>query len=152
MPLPKRFADEKLTTADFYKEVWVVCPQCRKRAVATVDFEKCEARLVCGKCSYNKKHSTAIRRGEKIIGSVQAAAQYYFRASLWLQMPFGDHRLWAYNDKHLDYMERYIGALLRESPNRTGFTLVEKLPKFIQHASNREPLLKLIEKMRKTLM
>ena len=60
------------------------------------------------------------------------AANSYFDAVLWLQMPFGKNVFWAYNLAHLAYLEEYIAAFLRESPNRTHFTMVEILPKVVQ--------------------
>jgi hypothetical protein len=67
---------------------------------------------------------------------------------LWLKAPFKNEVFWAFNDKHLEYLERYISAILREHKARTGFTLLEKLPKFYHEAKNREDLLKIITKLR----
>jgi len=71
-----------------------------------------------------------------------------FRSELWLQAPFKKDVFWAYNDKHLEYLERYISATIREHKDRAGFTLLEKLPKFYHEAKNREGLLKIIAKLK----
>ncbi|MGO4770338.1 hypothetical protein ACEN2I_01640 [Flavobacterium sp. W22_SRS_FK3] len=34
-----RFQDQNLRVSDFEQEVWVVCPQCAKKAITRVDFE-----------------------------------------------------------------------------------------------------------------
>lgn len=143
MTQPNRFQDENLIRSDFYQEVWVVCPDCAKKAMATVNFETKTARLFCVHCGCNKETTTAIKNG-----TINTAANQYFQAELWLKAPFKNDVFWAYNDKHLEYLERYIGATLREHKDRTHFTLLEKLPKFYHEAKNREGLLKIIAKLK----
>ncbi len=143
-----RFQDQNLRLADFAKEVWVACPSCAQKAIATVDFEAGKARLLCAGCGYNKEASTTTQvLGQT--GAWQIAAHHYFEATLWLQHPFKNETFWAYNPYHLEYLRQYIGATLRESKDRSHFTLLEKLPKFYHEAKNREALLKIIEKLKK---
>lgn len=144
MPESNRFQDENLRRSDFYKEVWVVCTSCAKKAIATVDFETKKARLLCANCGYNKEISTLTYR----YTSAALPANWYFGAEQWLKAPFRNEVFWAYNDKHLEYLERYISATLREHKDRTHFTLLEKLPKFYHEAKNREGLLKIISKLK----
>ncbi len=144
MTQQNRFQDRNLTLDDFDKETWVVCPSCSQKAVAKVDFESNSARLYCVQCGYNKETTTAISRN----ATVKMAAPNYFGAELWLQASFKNDVFYAFNGKHLDNLESYIGAGLREHKNRTHFTLLEKLPKFYHEAKNREDLLKLIAKLK----
>lgn len=142
-----RFNDQNKRLIEFQTEVLVVCPSCRKQALARVDYLQQIARLLCSSCGYSKKKTTEIRMlGVK--GNIQVAAHVYFSAVLWLEKPFKDDVVWAYNYAHLDYLEDYIAATLREHKDRTHFTLLEKLPKFYHEAKNRNALLKLINKMR----
>ncbi len=143
MPQPQRFQDENLLLSHFYQEVWVVCPSCEKKAIAKVNFETKTARLFCTGCGYNKETTTAIKNG-----SIEMPANQYFQTELWLQAPFKKDVFWAYNDKHLEYLDRYISATIREHKDRAGFTLLEKLPKFYHEAKNREGLLKIIAKLK----
>jgi hypothetical protein len=143
MPQPSRFQDENLLLSDFYQEVVVVCPTCSKKAMAKVNPETKTARLFCLHCGCNKETTTAIKNG-----TINMPAHQYFQAELWLQAPFKNEIFWAYNDKHLEYLERYISATIREHRDRTGFTLLEKLPKFYHEAKNRESLLKIITKLK----
>ncbi len=140
---PNRFQDENLLPSDFYQEVCVVCSSCSKKAMAKVNFETKTARLLCLHCGCNKETTTAIK-----YGTINTAANHYFQAELWLKAPFKNDVFWAYNDKHLAYLERYISATIREHKDRTGFTLLEKLPKFYHEAKNRESLLKIITKLK----
>lgn len=144
--MEKRFQDEEKRLTDFYQEVWVKCPSCAQRAVATVDFTIYKAGLYCSHCGY---HKTVITGNEN--RSYKAAAHWYFDEidELWLQHRFRNRTFLAYNMAHLLYLERYIAATLREHKNRTGFTVLEKLPKFYHDARNREPLLKIVAKLKK---
>lgn len=144
MTQQNRFQDENLTKYDFYKEVWIVCPSCEKKAIAKVDFEIKLARLICINCGLNKETTIQISKN----ASLEMAANIYFNAELWLKAPFKNDVFWAYNDKHLEYLERYISATLREHKDRTHFTILEKLPKFYHEAKNREGLLKIIAKLK----
>jgi len=139
-----RFQDENLLLSDFYQEVVVVCPTCAKKAMAKVNYETKTARLFCNNCGCNKETTTSIKNG-----TIEMPAHQYFQAQLWLQAPFKNEIFWAYNDKHLEYLERYIAATIREHKDRTGFTLLEKLPKFYHEAKNREALLKIITKLQR---
>lgn len=139
-----RFRDENLRVSNFYDEVLVICPTCAKKAVAKANFEVKKVRLFCVHCGYNKEVSAELVHNAVI----QKPANQFFDAELWLQTTFKSEVFWAYNDKHLDYLERYIAATLREHKDRTHFTLLEKLPRFYHEAKNREGLLKIIAKLK----
>lgn len=142
-----RFRDENKRLSHFQTQVLVHCPQCDLRAMASVDYEEKRARLFCINCGHIRNVATI----DASFGQLIVAAHAYFNARLWLQAPFRNDTFWAYNHEHLLYLENYISAKLRESNDRTHFTLLEKLPKFYHEAKNREALLKLIEKLKKTL-
>ncbi|WP_343533837.1 zinc ribbon domain-containing protein [Pedobacter sp.] len=145
--MQERFNDQNKRITEFQTEVLVVCPSCGQKAMASVDYGKERARLLCTQCSYNKENTTeSTVLGIK--GHWQMAAHQYFNAKLWLQQPFKNEVFWAYNEQHLAYLESYIGATLREHKDRSHFTLLEKLPKFYHEAKNRAALLKLIDKLK----
>lgn len=139
-----RFQDENLILSNFYNEVLVVCPGCAKKAIASVNYETKAARLFCLHCGYNKESTTALVKN----GTVETAANSYFEAALWLTLPYKNDLFWAYNYDHLEYLEKYIGASLREHKDRSHFTLLEKLPRFYHEAKNRDGLLKIIAKLK----
>ena len=145
--ITNRFQDQNKPARDFYKEVWVVCPACSKKAIAKADFEKKTARLFCENCGYNKNVSTESKILKFTVNNINAA-HLFFGAELWLQHPFKDDVFVAYNGAELDYLEAYISAGLREHKDRTGFTLLEKLPRFYHEAKNRDALLKIIKKLK----
>ena len=142
-----RFQDEQYTLSDFQKEVLIHCPRCAKQAIARVDYDLQKATLRCTACAYHKDVCTEAKiNGSK--ANVILPAQAYFKASLWLQAPFREEEVWAYNYAHLTYLERYVAAELREHKDRHSFTLLEKLPRFYHLAKNRTALLQVFKKLK----
>ena len=142
-----RFQDQNHRLSDFRDHVDVVCPGCGKKATAKADHEKKEVRLYCLHCGYSKIAGTAVEV-VGIQGHLVMAAHHYFEAELWYTAPFKNEEFVAFNREHLDYLEAYISATLREHKDRTHFTLLEKLPRFYHEAKNRDTLLKLIAKLK----
>ena len=142
-----RFNDQNYRLSDFQDEVWVACPSCQRKAIARNYPEQQTARLLCTSCGLSRSCPTT----ETVAGvttSVRQAAHSYFGAALWLQHPFKNEVFWAYNAKHIAYLEQYISARLRQHSNRSHFTLLEKLPKFYHAAGNREDLMKIIQRLK----
>ena len=124
-----RFQDESKQLSDFYTEVLVLCPSCQSKANAKLNKEAKKAELICVNCGYNQSKKTETNIAG-VNANIEMAAHEYFGAELWLKAPFKNNFFFAYNYAHLDYLERFIAAHIREHKNRTGFTLLEKLPKF----------------------
>lgn len=145
--LPNRFQDKNLQLTYFQQQVVVHCPKCNKKALATVDYEIKKAKLFCSHCGCYKEKETLLN----VIGfegHYRVAASDYFEVELWYLATFKNEILWAYNEAHLLYLEQYIAAKLRQSNDRKGFTLLEKLPKFYHDAKNRNSLLKVITQLK----
>lgn len=67
-----------------------------------------------------------------------------------LTAPVGRNILWVRNLDHLELIEHYVFAQLRERAlSRVHMTMLERLPKWIKVASNRGDLLRGIERLRK---
>ena len=139
-----RFTDKNYRLTNFENEVWVVCPSCEKQTIATINEARKQARLLCTHCGKNKTAPTMHTYKKDKTLEVKQAAHLFFDAKLWFSALFKGEVFWAYNPEHLNYLEQYITAKIREHKDRTHFTLLEKLPKFYHEAKNREALLKLI--------
>jgi hypothetical protein len=96
-------------------------------------------RLVCAQCGYTRDWA-----GKKVGSS--GLTDYYFQEPLWLQMPCCNEILWAFNERHLDFLEGYVRAELREGHGHG--TVASKLPRWIMSAKNREAILHCVEKLR----
>ncbi|MES2479859.1 MAG: hypothetical protein V4561_12290 [Bacteroidota bacterium] len=137
----QRFLDDNISPNHFFNDVLIECPGCKKQAIVTINYTDKIARLFCTQCGYIKETSP-------IEGNDHYLNRIFENVNLWLEHSFRNNVFYAFNYKHLEYLERYIGASLREHRDRTGFTLVEKLPKFYHTSKNREALLKIIETLR----
>lgn len=144
-----RFHDAGQTIYDFGKTFLVVCPRCQRR-VNVVPLPGSEPklfaprRLACVRCGYSKDwHNHSI--------SVGGPVDWYFRQPLWLQTPCCGQTLWAYNAEHLDFLEAYIKADVRERVPNSNKSLASRLPGWMKDASNRADLLRGIARLRQKL-
>lgn len=80
----------------------------------------------------------------------------FLRQPLWLQTDIDGQVLWAYNERHLDYLEAYVAARLREgyltaNHARIWMAMADRLPTWLKAANNRERILRSIARMRTSL-
>jgi hypothetical protein len=145
-----RFRDTRETLYHFIEEYLVVCPKCSGCARVVpldVDLQNLFAsrRVTCQSCSYSKDW-----QGKSIeIGSVQDS---YFGLPLWLQIAIGDRILWFHNFRHLQFVEAFVRATLRE--RRTDLhgcrnaSVISRLPNWVKAAKNRKHILKAIDRLK----
>ena len=138
---------------DFGDEFLVVCPKCTGMAKVipvSIGSEKMNAKLfaprnlVCFQCV----HRQHWQGGEIGIG---ASVDWYFRLPLWLQISCCGETLWAYNKNHLNFLEDYVGAKLRERTPNTNKSLASRLPQWIKSRKNRDEVLKCLKRLRTKL-
>ncbi|MFE0149927.1 hypothetical protein ACFWY5_22440 [Nonomuraea sp. NPDC059007] len=116
-----RFRDrrERKYGYDFIDEVLVRCPRCDGCAVVlahpgiTKDSETAAygRRLRCRECGYVKDEAF----GFALVGG---PVDPFFQRPVWLQASCCGHVLWAYNIRHLDLLEAFVAAKLRERGDR----------------------------------
>lgn len=152
--MTRRFRDPGRQIYHFDDLFLVRCPQCAHCATVTRvqmahDSTPPLARIVCLACGYSKDSQEAGFCGE---GPVDG----YFGLPLWLQIPCCGHTLWAFNTRHLELVEQFVAASLREKSGMAwahlGYTLVDRLPEWIQRGNNRAAILHCIAKLRETLV
>ncbi|MFL9842633.1 hypothetical protein ABS767_16805 [Sphingomonas sp. ST-64] len=71
-----------------------------------------------------------------------------FRRGPYLRRSIGNYTLWVYNLDHLDALETWLGADLRERPARRALTMMARLPRWMKAASARPKVLKALAEMR----
>ena len=154
----KRFKETGQVLYDFTYLFLVRCPQCDKCAEVVLrdkvngriagttskrdSYLFAPRRLVCTGCGYNKDWE-----GNKVASN--DTRDWYFRQPLWLQIPCCGEVLWALNEDHLNYLEEFVAAGLREV--HSGGTIASRLPGWMKIAKNREDVLKCINKLRTML-
>ncbi|WP_156130557.1 hypothetical protein [Paenibacillus durus] len=134
-----RFKDPRLHLYDFADIFLVQCPSCSKCATVTTNSEEKVFNL------FKKKTFVCYHCGRIEEGSNNH--------ELWLVANCKGNTLWAYNLRHLEFIENYVQAKLRESNKheKLGWYnqgLVSRLPKWIKEKNNREVILKTINKLK----
>lgn len=146
----KRFSDDGELIYEFNEEFLVVCPRCAYQAKVVpleIGSDKLNSklfaprRLICFNCVY-----TAEWNGGQI--GIGGGRDWYFRLPLWLTIECcGGKILWAYSERHLNFIENYVGASLRERQPHVNKSMASRLPQWIKSAKNRDEILKAIERL-----
>ncbi len=142
----------------FEGDILVRCPHCASRShlIKLVDDSRRRTgyRFVCDVCArsfvWSHVHDRSIplpSMGPHLAG---------FGLDLWLQSACCGEILWAFNEPHVDFLEEFVSAALRErckpawgwSPNSA---LESRLPRWIQLARNRPAVLKSLRTLRDLL-
>jgi hypothetical protein len=163
MPSTMRLPPDDSTIYDFGGEFLVECPRCAQRALVLDRGPAVQPRiaLTCTHCGLSQAWeavacgvaaTTDLQRYVRGQVTLGAAVDWYFHRPLWLRVPCCGETLWAYNARHLDFLETYIGATLRE--HRRGphgwrnQSLRNRLPRWMQQARHREEILRCIAALR----
>lgn len=108
------------------------------------------ATLTCTHCGHIERLETDTSASTR-----RDAVDGYFGCPLWLQTPCVREVLWANNAEHLDFLEQYVGADLRERAREMhgwrNTNLASRLPKWMQQAKNRDAVLRGIRTLREKL-
>jgi hypothetical protein len=146
----ERFVDDGSTIYELGDEFLVVCPKCKSLAKVTspeTDSEKlvdklfARRKVYCLSCLFRDTWN----RGQLSIGG---NFDWYFNLPLWLQISCCGETLWAYNYKHLEFIENYVAAKLRERKPHINKSTASRLPQWIKSAKNRGEILKAIAKLK----
>lgn len=105
-------------------------------------------KVKCPYCSFYEEIKPAILRIRRELQKDGLVREPWHNLQLWFQKEVDDNVFWAYNLDHINYLERYIQAGLRERNSEANYTssLVARLPQFVKVAKNREKLLKILKK------
>ena len=150
-----RFKDTREDIYWFQNKYLVRCPFCDSCAIVRcIDPDNVDSfaprRFSCTACGSSKKWS------EKKIERWYTVDDY-FHYPLWLETSCCGETLWAYNLRHLQFIEAFVRAKLRERKphelyGRSNQSLFSRLPKWIPSGKNREEILKAIAKIRKSVL
>ncbi len=151
----ERFKDTREGIYSFQNEFMVRCPFCDScaivRCIAPDNVDSfAPRRFSCTACGSSKKWS------EKKIERWYTVDDH-FHYPLWLQTSCCGETLSAYNLRHLEFIEAFVRAKLRErKPHElygwSNQSLFSRLPKWIQSGKNREEILKAIANIRESVV
>lgn len=148
----------------FADEILVECPACGRRAAVLPAGHPVglftDRRMACGGCGTLRSWPpTGTKAGPKTVRLDQhGATDPYLGLPLWLRAPCRGHVLWAWNGRHLDALEGWIGADLRERTSRAvpppidvHETMLESLPSWMTARAARDEVLRSLRALRATL-
>ncbi|WP_262148134.1 hypothetical protein [Chryseobacterium foetidum] len=146
---------------DFTGEVYVICPNCDKKAIVKSEkFYDENVKVICTYCGFSKTpekeysgHSNIKNPNNlfKNIVVIGGGIDPYFQLPLWLSMYVGENLFWAHNYQHLNFIKAFVSAKLRERniENMSNKSLGSRIPRWIASHKNRDLILKAIEKLEK---
>jgi hypothetical protein len=168
----ERFRDTGERLWAFAREILVVCPRRGGRAVVAVHPDHRDGhryagghltaphRLSCPGCGHTDAWTPPrARKGDRdlyfagdpplAVPRMTGPDDPFFGLPLWLRRRCCGRILWTYNAAHLDLLEAYVTARLRERHPYTGSgSLVEHLPAWIKAAGNRDEVLAAMRALR----
>jgi hypothetical protein len=152
---PTRFFDTRQSRYSFADEAVVVCPRCRERALVhpvaddaslpnDPHFNFRSRGLTCARCGLTRRGNPSMH-----YFSLTHPIDAYFGTPLWLVTPVRGEMLWAYNARHLDFIEEFVRATLRErrAPGAAAWvgyankSLASRMPLWMKRGANREAIL-----------
>lgn len=152
-----RFRDDGRSHYDYLDDIVVTCPKC----AATGRIVPCGVarghpkiaafaprRFQCSGCN----HRAESRGG--IVSFGTDGRDPYLRLPLRLQARTRYGMLYAYNAAHLDWIEAFVAAPLRERRipvGRANRSIASRLPVWVKAAKNREDVLRALARMRRCL-
>lgn len=123
------------------------CRNCRKplgqnnRPTARDIDGKLHVRVRCGNCDQTFDYPASP-------GWAEGTTSYPERNRLYLQTQVAGETLWVDNLAHLDALEDWLGARLRERGPVAGLTMMARLPRWMKASTNREKVLRGLSQLR----
>src|SRR6476646_1591745 len=149
-----RFRAYGICLEEFAQNILVRCPKCHAPIPSCSSDRGSSWRIACTHCSYTKVAYRDSRRQQSMPWwqedwwaehrKYSGAIDPVFGLPLWLQISCCGQILWAYNHAHLDFLEHYVQATIRERQGTKGnhHGIAIRLPRWIKLAKNRQPILK----------
>jgi hypothetical protein len=153
---PQRFRDDGRSLFDGLDDIRVKCPKCGGAGlIARIDAAptriKAHAfaprRFQCSACTHRVEW-----RGSAFM--IAGAHDPYLRLPLQLQTRTRHGVLYAYNAAHLDWIESFVAAGLRERRIDQGManrSIASRLPAWVKAAKNRDDVLRALARLRRRL-
>lgn len=124
-----------------------------------IECEKCGQCATLRRFTFPRDKRPGLRLGECSClhcgrqWSETAGADFVMRGPLWLRMPCHKNVLWILNRPHLEFMEAFIGAELREErmEELSSRRLSAALPRWMLAGKSRDDVVRCLRKLREKL-
>ncbi|MFC5471594.1 hypothetical protein ACFPPD_23240 [Cohnella suwonensis] len=165
-----KFVDNGTLIYEFSDLFLVKCPNCNGMAKVIPliepgkDYIKdklyfSDRRVICNTCGFNKDKRAPLNKPYylRIVHfgkdwkdnciNIGGNHDWIFGYPLYLNLTCKGHILWAYNLRHLEFIESFINEKLRNSSTYY-LSLVSRLPKWLIESKNKDEVLKGIKKLK----
>ena len=96
-------------------------------------------KAVCSNCGFSNEKTDTERA---FYWQEDEPSDGYFDYRLWLKISCSGNSLWAFNIRHIELLENFVTAELRENPkDDLGYansSIASRLPKWIKSSKNRK--------------
>jgi ribosomal protein L37E len=153
--MPTRFVTaihNRVQEESFARDILIVCDRCGRDAVV-IGLEglppdiKFVPKASCARCGrvWEVQPKTKSKSADR--------PPFRFEwLPLWLSTDFRGNRLWAYNDRHLRWLESFIGADIREDKLDGGSSALHAiLPRWMTSTKNRTGIMTALRRLREKL-
>jgi len=147
---PLRCYDTRDCLCTFSDPILVRCSRCGHPGSLLLTAKDRESRrwqskrrFACEKCAYTFEWTPRT--------IVHGVRDWNKRLPLLLEIPCCGEVLWAFNEAHLNFINRYVSALLRERIGNINSSLASRLPQWINSAKNRGAVLRGVGRLQRLL-
>lgn len=139
------YTEPDLVWGDFLVE----CPNCRQCAVVKTrrpTANELFRLLTCTSCGSAKRYHT------NQAYPAQTELERCFETPFWMSANCAGHKIWAVNQQHLEYLEKYIEADNRHEPRfHANKSVASRLPEWMVVGKNRDEVMHGLSKLRRKL-
>lgn len=123
------------------------CPACGRKLAFDREIRSGTTNVAvhCNGCGRSSRHPVRFERWTD-----RPSAPQFRGLDLWLQTECAGYTLWALEETHLDFLERYVAATIREQALGNS-SLASRLPAWIKAARNRQTVLSGLVRLRAAL-
>jgi hypothetical protein len=142
------------TLNDYLREVHCVCPKCAGNAVITASskyalpWQPFDVSLVCHTCLHREAWPSSNWQSDFINYNPANGIEPYFGYTLLLQISIKGQSFSVFSPAHAVDIAEYIEATDRPSPANSKWSMVNRLPKWVKLARNREAVLQALNKLK----
>lgn len=139
---------------DYLRLVYCQCPRCGDRGLIqaeapyAIPWKPTGVVFTCPACAHGHGWPLAAWTSDFERFDPAGGVEPYFGYRLWAVGHHGEHALAILNLQHADDLAAYLGLKLRPRPANAHWAMVNRLPRWMLLARNRERVLRLIAELR----
>ena len=141
------------TLSDYLREVHCDCPKCGENSIIlakskySMPWVPYDVNLTWQSCTYRETSANNLSHEHFINFNYSAGVEPYFGYQLTHHLNIKGNPLSIFSPKHATDISEYIESENRPRPENTKWAMVNRLPKWLKLAKNRQIVLKALAKV-----